>query len=71
MTEANIKAESGNISVTVGTQTELVTDPADVRSLNDLVAQRQKVGLEISRVLKQHGFHSMNDDEPTEVIEPD
>ncbi|UXN65411.1 hypothetical protein N8E89_07090 [Phyllobacterium sp. A18/5-2] len=71
MKEAHISTGAGDISVTIGGETQVVKDQEDIRKLKDLVAQRQEAGLEISRLLKRHGFHTMGGDEPTEATEPD
>lgn len=65
-----VKGPSGVVAIADSGDVLQISDPAIETEIEKLVSERQRVGREISHVLKRHGLHALSDDEPTEVIEP-
>lgn len=65
-----VKCESGMIAVAADGSSCTIANKKIVSELEALVAERQRIGREISKSLKRNGLDVLHEDEPTQVIEP-
>lgn len=63
-------AKKGSGVVALGSNGEVheITDQAATSVIETLVKERQAAGIKLTQALKKHGFNSIDDDEPTEII---
>ena len=67
-----IIGKNSAIAVRCGEPENVLTieDKRVIQKLNEMAQRQRLIGLEVSKLLKDHGLHAASDDEPTVICRP-